>query len=253
MTFTLRQTLNSYAGMTKRNVLLFFKDKTTLLFSMLAPIIVFLLYIIFLENAYLDGLKDAAKDFGDLISLKDIDSVTNAWLLAGVLGTSAITVSLNSLQVMVKDKENKIDYDYTSSPIPSVVVILAYFTGAFLNTFIITGLILTLGLIILSLIGSLYLTFEAIILLYLVTILASASSTIIMMVVVSFFKRSSALGAFSGIISAAIGFIIGAYIPLGEFSEAVQGIMALVPGSYISCLYRNLLMRLVLYNIIINL
>ena len=242
MTFTLRQTLNSYTGMTKRNVLLFFKDKTTLLFSMLAPIIVFLLYIIFLKNAYLDGLKDASKDFGDLISLKDIDSVTNAWLLAGVLGTSAITVSLNSLQVMVKDKENKIDYDYTSSPIPSVVVILAYFTGAFLNTFIITGLILTLGLIILSLIGSLYLTFEAIILLYLVTILASASSTIIMMVVVSFFKRSSALGAFSGIISAAIGFIIGAYIPLGEFSEAVQGIMALVPGSHISCLYRNLLM-----------
>ncbi len=242
MTFTVNQLFNSYKGMTKRNVLLFFKDKTTLLFSMMAPIIVFFLYIVFLKNAYLDGLKEAVKDLNDVIDIKDVESITNAWLLAGVLGTSAITVSLNSLQVMVKDKEVKIDYDYNSSPIPSIVIILAYFTGAFINTFIITGSILTLGLILLNIIGNLYLSFTAIVLLYLVTVLGAASSTIIMMVIVSFFKRSSALGAFSGIISAAIGFIIGAYIPLGEFSKTVQGIMSLVPGSHISCLYRNLLM-----------
>ncbi len=242
MTFTVNQLFNSYKGMTKRNVLLFFKDKTTLLFSMMAPIIVFFLYIVFLKNAYLDGLKEAVKDLNDVIDIKDVESITNAWLLAGVLGTSAITVSLNSLQVMVKDKEVKIDYDYNSSPIPSIVIILAYFTGAFINTFIITGSILTLGLILLNIIGNLYLSFTAIVLLYLVTVLGAASSTIIMMVIVSFFKRSSALGAFSGIVSAAIGFIIGAYIPLSSLSDEIQGILSLVPGSHIACLYRNILM-----------
>lgn len=253
MTFTLKELANSYTGMTKRNILLFFKDKTTLIFSMLAPLIVFFLYIVFLRNTYLDGLKSSVKDLTDYINMKDVENITNAWLLAGVLGTSAITVSLNSLQVMVKDKENKIDYDYNSSPIPSVVVVLAYFTGAFVNTFIITGSILTLGIIILNLISNLYLSFTTIVLLYVVTILGAASSTIIMMVVVSFFKRSSALGAFSGIVSAAIGFIIGAYIPLGEFSTTVQGIMSLVPGSHISCLYRNLLMSGLLDHINVSL
>ena len=45
-----RKNLNSYLGMTKRNILVFFKDKTTLFFSMLAPLIVFFLYIVFLKE-----------------------------------------------------------------------------------------------------------------------------------------------------------------------------------------------------------
>ena len=238
-----RQNLNAYLGMTKRNILLFFKDKTTLFFSMLAPLIVFMLYILFLKDTYLDSLKSSLADFKEFIDMKDVDSIANAWLLAGILGTSCITVSLNSLQVMVLDKNNKIDYDYNSSPISNVVVILAYFTGAFINTFLISGGILTIGVIIINSISSLYLSFNTIILLYLVTILGSASATIIMMIVVSFFKRSSALGAFSGIVSAAIGFIIGAYIPLSSLSSEIQGILSLVPGSHIACLYRNLLMN----------
>ena len=40
----------------------------------------------------------------------------------------------------------------------------------------------------------------------------------------------------------AVGFVVGAYIPLGSFSKTVQGILSLVPGSHITCLYRNLLM-----------
>ncbi len=237
-----RQNFNAYLGMTKRNILLFFKDKTTLFFSMLAPLIVFMLYILFLKDTYLDSLKSSLGEMKEYIDMKDIDSIANAWLLAGILGSSCITVSLNSLQVMVLDKNNKIDYDYNSSPISSISVILAYFTGAFINTFMIAGGILTIGLIIINSISSLYLSFTTVILLYLVTILGSASATIIMMIIVSFFKRSSALGAFSGIVSAAIGFIIGAYIPLSSLSDEIQGILSLVPGSHIACLYRNILM-----------
>ena len=209
---------------------------------MLAPLIVFMLYILFLKDTYLDSLKSSLGEMKEYIDMKDIDSIANAWLLAGILASSCITVSLNSLQVMVLDKNNKIDYDYNSSPISNISVILAYFTGAFINTFMIAGGILTIGLIIINSISSLYLSFTTIILLYLVTILGSASATIIMMIIVSFFKRSSAIGAFSGIVSAAIGFIIGAYIPLSSLSDEIQGILSLVPGSHVACLYRNLLM-----------
>ena len=80
-----------------------------------------------------------------------------------------------------------------------------------------------------------------------------ASSTILMMIIVSFFKKSSALGAFSGIVSAAVGFVIGAYIPLGNFSNAIQGILSLVPGSHVACLYRNLLMKNLLEHIDVSL
>lgn len=248
-----RKNLNSYLGMTKRNILVFFKDKTTLFFSMLAPLIVFFLYIVFLKDTYLSSLKESLSGLEEYVLTSDIENIANSWLLAGLLGTSCITVSLNSLHVMVNDKNSKIDYDYNSSPIKGYIVVLSYFTGAFLNTFLITASILTVGLIILNSIGSLYLGFSTVILLYLVTILGCASSTILMMIIVSFFKKSSALGAFSGIVSAAVGFVIGAYIPLGNFSNAIQGILSLVPGSHVACLYRNLLMKNLLEHIDVSL
>lgn len=248
-----RKNLNSYLGMTKRNILVFFKDKTTLFFSMLAPLIVFFLYIVFLKDTYLSSLKESLTGLEEYVLASDIENIANSWLLAGLLGTSCITVSLNSLHVMVNDKNSKIDYDYNSSPIKGYIVVLSYFTGAFLNTFLITASILTVGLIILNSIGSLYLGFNTVILLYLVTILGCASSTILMMIIVSFFKKSSALGAFSGIVSAAVGFVIGAYIPLGNFSNAIQGILSLVPGSHVACLYRNLLMKNLLEHIDVSL
>lgn len=248
-----RKNLNSYLGMTKRNILVFFKDKTTLFFSMLAPLIVFFLYIVFLKDTYLSSLKESLTGLEEYVLASDIENIANSWLLAGLLGTSCITVSLNSLHVMVNDKNSKIDYDYNSSPIKGYIVVLSYFTGAFLNTFLITASILTVGLIILNSIGSLYLGFSTVILLYLVTILGCASSTILMMIIVSFFKKSSALGAFSGIVSAAVGFVIGAYIPLGNFSNAIQGILSLVPGSHVACLYRNLLMKNLLEHIDVSL
>jgi multidrug/hemolysin transport system permease protein len=220
---------------------------------MLAPLIVFFLYIVFLKHTYLSSLKESLTVLEEYVLASDIENIANSWLLAGLLGTSCITVSLNSLHVMVNDKNSKIDYDYNSSPIKGYIVVLSYFTGAFLNTFLITASILTVGLIILNSIGSLYLGFNTVILLYLVTILGCASSTILMMIIVSFFKKSSALGAFSGIVSAAVGFVIGAYIPLGNFSNAIQGILSLVPGSHVACLYRNLLMKNLLEHIDVSL
>ena len=244
-----KQNLNSYLGMTKRNVLLFFKDKTTLFFSMLAPLIVFFLYVIFLKDTYLSGLKESLNAIEGYYDAKDIESLANLWLLAGILGTASVTVALNSLQVMVRDKNLKIDYDYTSSPISGVIVILSYFTSALLNTFMITGGILTIGLGITSVMGNTYLSIGNVFMLYLLTLLGSASSVIVMMVIVSFFKKTTSLAAFSGIVSAAIGFVIGAYIPLGNFSREIQGVLSLVPGSHVACLYRNLLMNGVLEHI----
>ena len=239
---TLSQKFNAYKGMTSRNIKVFFKDKMTVFFSILAPLIVFLLYILFLKDTYLTGMKSSLESVKDLVDMKDVENIANAWLLSGILASSCITVSLNSLTVMVDDKDRKVDYDYNSSPSNGAVVVFSYFTGALVNTLFITCGVLTVGLIVLSICGSLYLTFTKILLLYLVTILGCASATLLMMVIASFFKKAGALGAFGGIVSAAVGFIIGAYVPLGNFSTGVQTTLAFVPGSQVAVLYRDILM-----------
>ena len=239
---TLSQKFNAYKGMTLRNIKVFFRDKMTVFFSILAPLIVFLLYVLFLKDAYLSGMKNSLEGVKDLIDMNDVENIANGWLLSGILASSCITVSLNSLTSMVDDKDRKVDYDYNSSPSNGPVVVLSYFTGALVNTIFITCGVLTIGLIALSLVGSLYLTVTKVLLLYLVTILGCASATLLMMVIASFFKKSGALGAFGGIVSAAVGFIIGAYVPLGNFSTTVQTALAFVPGSHVAAIYRDILM-----------
>ena len=246
---TLSQKFNAFKGMTSRNIKVFFKDKMTVFFSVLAPLIVFLLYILFLKDTYMDGIKNDLEAVKDIVNMKDVENIANAWLLSGILASSCVTVSLNSLSVMVDDKDRKVDYDYNSSPSNGPIVVFSYFTGALVNTLLITCGVLTIGLVVLSIGGSLYLTFSKVVLLYLTTILGCASATLIMMIIASFFKKAGALGAFGGIVSAAIGFIIGAYVPLGSFSKGIQTVLSFVPGSHVAALYRNLLMSGVTENV----
>ena len=249
---TLSQKFNAYKGMTYRNIKVFFKDKMTVFFSILAPLIVFLLYILFLRDTYLSSMEHSLESVSSLINMNDVENIANGWLLSGILASSCVTVSLNSLTVMVDDKDRKVDYDYNSSPSNGPIVVLSYFTGALVNTLLITCGVLTVGLIVLSIGGSLYLTVSKVLLLYLVTILGCASGTLLMMVIASFFKKAGALGAFGGIVSAAIGFIIGAYVPLGNFSNGVQTALSFVPGSHVAAIYRDILIfesKLKLYEI----
>lgn len=231
-----------FVGMTKRNVAVFLKDKTAVFFSMLAPLIIMFLYLVFLKSTYMNSINEGLKPLKDLIDFNDVDSFSNAWLLSGVLGTSCVTISLNSLAIMVEDKERKIDYDYSASPIKKEIIILSYFFGSLINTLIIGVIILSNGLIVLSIIGNLYLNLWQILYLYLILFIGCSSSTMLMMIIVAFFKKTTAFSAFSGIVSAIIGFLIGAYVPVGSLSSGVQNLASFIPGAHIAALFRNNLM-----------
>ncbi len=245
----MKRKLCSYRGMTVRNIKVYLKDKMAIVFSMLTQIIVLGLYLLFLKNNYVDEIKYSLEGFGNLVTDSDIDMLVNSWLVSGVIGTSVVTVALNSLGVMVSDRHNKISYDYTAAPVKGSTVVLSYFTGAVINTFLISAILLTAGLIFIGASGSFLYSVTDIINIYLVTALGSVSATLILMFIVSFFKKNSTLSSFSALVSATIGFIIGAYIPVSQFSESVQTAVNLVPGSHIAGLMRNILVTPAIDNI----
>lgn len=238
--------MRKYLGLTKRNLLVYFKDKQSVFFSMLTPIIVFVLYILFLRDTYVEPIEEAASELDNFITKQDINMFVNGMLLTGILGSSMITVPYNSLVTIVSDRENRIDYDILTTPISRVHIILAYFTASAISAFIMSSLIMTIGLGIMILQGSMYLTGINIIILYGITLLGSVSSTALFMIIVLFFKSTSASGAFLGILSAGTGFVIGAYIPISQFSEGIQTLCNIFPGCGMTILYRNALLNPIL-------
>ncbi|MCC8110272.1 MAG: ABC transporter permease [Ruminococcus sp.] len=160
-----------------------------------------------------------------------------------------ITVSFTALTTIVQDREQKIDYDISTTPMKQWQIILSYFTASTLTTFLISLLILGVGIFGFSLEGNLYLSIWNLFELCGITLLESISATSLFMPIMLLFSTVSASSAFFGILSAAVGFLIGAYIPLSQFSTGIQTLCNIFPGSGITILFRNILMHGVLNEI----
>ena len=238
--------MRGFLGLTKRNLLLFFKDKQSILFSLLTSMIVLALYLLFLKDTFVNAMDSAINQFPGLSSIidkNDKDMFANLILLTGILGSAMMTVPYNCLITLVKDRENKVDYDILATPLKRGQIIFSYFISAALSSVILTSMILAIGLGVIGMQGDIYFGIGEILKAFCVVALGSISATSIFMIVVLFFKSVSASGAFFGMLSAASGFIIGAYIPISQFSKAVQTVCNIFPASQITIVLRNVLIN----------
>ncbi|MCR5399715.1 MAG: ABC transporter permease [Lachnospiraceae bacterium] len=240
------------AGLTKRNLLVYFKDKQSIVFSLLTSIIVFALYLLFLKGTFvdaIDGVLDGVTILKERIDPSDIDTLVSMILLTGIVGSAMITVPFNCLTTVISDRENGVDRDILATPIKRWQIVLSYFMASSICAMIMNALILTIGLAALNISGDLHMGVADIASAYGVVALGCMSSTAIFMIVVPFFKSASAGGAFFGMLSAISGFVIGAYIPISQFSKKVQTVCNLFPGSHITIMLRNAVMNGVLSHI----
>lgn len=222
-------------------MLVFFTDKGTLFFSMLTPMIILLLYILFLKNSLLSSLKDAATGLENLVAAKDMAQFVNGLLLTGIISSALITIPYNALEIIVRDREDRVDLDMLSTPVKRFEIILSYFCAAVISAFMQAMVVLAVGIGILSMSGDMYLTALDNAKLVGAVFLGTVSSTSVFMVVMMFFKSMGTCGAFMGILSAVSGFVIGAYMPLSQFNKGIQNVCNLVPATGITVLIRNYL------------
>ena len=97
-------------SLTKRNMKVFLRDKTGVFFSLLSPLLVLLLFILFLGDLQISSVKVTLENY-DVINLFASNfskAVAYNWLIAGVLGVSCITVSFSCLAVIITDREKGI-------------------------------------------------------------------------------------------------------------------------------------------------
>ena len=238
--------MSGILGLIKRNLLLFFKDWQSILFSLLTSIIVLVLYLLFLKGTFVVAINKEMEQYPGLASMvpqKDIAMFANLFLLSGILGSAMISVPFSCITVVVKDRANKVDYDILATPMKRGQIIFAYFVSAVLSSTLLTGIILTIGLVGIRMQGNIYMNASQVVKAFSIVALGSISASAIFMIIVLFFKTVSACEAFFGILSAASGFVIGAYIPISQFSNGVQTVCNLFPASQITIMLRNILLN----------
>lgn len=221
--------------LTLRNIKLYFKDKMTFWVSLITPLILLVLFIAFLKSTYEDSILSIIQGFDLDQSL--IDAFTGGWLFSSVLATSCITVAFCS-GMMVIDKINRANIDFMVSPVKKSTLQLSYVLANLFSTFIITFVLLIVGLIYLACVGF-YITFVDILLIVFGIIITSLFGTILANIIWTFTHSQGVVSGVCTLVSALYGFICGAYMPIGAMGQGMQYFVSLLPGTYATVLFRQ--------------
>lgn len=221
--------------LTLRNIKLYFKDKMTFLVSLITPLILLVLFIAFLKSTYEDSILSIIQGFDLDQSL--IDAFTGGWLFSSVLATSCITIAFCS-GMMVIDKINRANIDFMVSPVKKSTLQLSYVLANLFSTFIITFVLLIVGLIYLACVGF-YITFVDILLIVFGIIITSLFGTILANIIWTFTHSQGVVSGVCTLVSALYGFICGAYMPISAMGQGMQYFVSLLPGTYATVLFRQ--------------
>lgn len=227
-------------SLTKRNILIFFKDKGLLLTSLITPMILLVLYATFLAKVYRDSFESTLNSFNFILENQDriIDGVVKGQLTASILAVCCITVAFCSNAIMVQDRASGVINDLCITPVRKSTLSVSYFLGTFITTLLVNFIAMSLCFIYIAFSGW-YLSFIDILLLFLDVVLLSMFGSALSCFVNNFLTSQSQIGAVSGIVSAVYGFICGAYMPIATFGKALQNILAFLPGTYGTALLKS--------------
>ena len=238
-----KRNLNIFLTLTKRHLKMIFSNKIRMFYTLMVPIIILVIYIIFLRNMELTAVEnELQKMHVDVVNnaelMHKISMVIDAWMLSGIVSISAITISLQTNSLIVEDKENGINKDFVSSPINKNILIASYFVYNFLITVFLSFLVLVTSFIFLAAYGEMYLGFTDIIIMFGTVFLTTIPTTLLTVFICIFIKTEPVLASVIAIFSAAIGFLTGAYMPISMLAKPIQYFCAFIPGTYSCSLIR---------------
>lgn len=244
--------LGVFWALTRRHLLVFMKNVPTVIFTLMVPIVILIVYALFLRNMEVSAIKSSLIQEGirvnedteeGMLFLHRVYGVADCWMISGVLAVSCITVSLNTNYIVVRDKESGIGKDLISSPIDRKLIVLSYFAFNVIVTFFINFIVYLICLIYLAAYGAYMISLSDFFAIIGVLLLSTMSASEITYFICSFIQTESVLSPVVAVFSAAVGFLIGAYLPANMIPKSIGYVTSFFPGTYSAGLLRNYFMK----------
>jgi len=221
--------------LTKRILLLFFRDKANVFFSLLAVFIIIGLYVLFLGNLMEEDLQlalgiDAAK----------ASLIAASLMLAGMAAVVSLTSCLGALGISIADKQNAAK-DFLTSPVSRGKITAGYLLGSGAVGLMMTviALIFIMSYIVAK--GGSWPNALDCARLLLTAVLSVLCGNALVFFLCLFAKSLNAFTAISTVIGTLIGFLMGIYIPIGSFPAAVQWVIKCFPMTHAASMFRQVL------------
>lgn len=218
----------------ERNLKLYLRDRMGVFFSFLSVFLVLLLYALFLGDNMVSNVEASVGG-----QIPGIDALVNAWLLAGIVMLSTVTVPLSAAGVFIEDKERRILDDFYTAPVNRNRLILAYLLSSIIITSFMTFVNFSLGQAYMVFQGFELLPFIAMIQIIGLIVLSSFTFSSFFFLLTFFFSTSRSYGSLGTIVGTLVGFFGGIYVPIGVLAPSIQWMMNLVPIAHGVTLFRQ--------------
>ncbi len=217
----------------KRNLLIYFRNPSSVFFSLLGALINFVIYIVFLKKSLSSSwevLGDSGKEALDL------------WLIAGLLVITGITTSLSGVASLVRDRERDVHKDLLMSGLSRFKIYLSYIFSAVLIAFLMEIIVGIVMVAYFTVVDEISFPWETLPMVLLILLVSALLTTQINFVLVYWVQKSDALDKIGTIVGSLSAFLVGTYIPLGSLPQASQTVIKCFPPTYLASLMRKVLL-----------
>lgn len=221
-----------------RNLKLFVRDKALVFFSFLSVIIILGLYVLFLGEIQIANIRESIG-----IDIPEINALVYAWMLPGLIAVASMTLSLGNMGRLVDDAQDENLNDFLVSPLKRWQLILSYLLSSITITSVISIIMFILSILIVKLKGGPWLNIEQIIQSLGVMILLIISSALLSLYIASWVKTQNSYGVVNSMVGTFIGFVTGAYMPMGIMPIFVQNMFNILPVSLGTSLLRQIYLK----------
>lgn len=223
--------MNALWKLSKRNFTLFFRDRSSILFSLLSSAILLIVFLVFLNKAYSNPELEKL--------LPGFSVIFQQWLMAGTLYTTTFSSALNAMGQYPNDQALKISSDLMVTPIKRGTVVASYILGSTLTTFAMSSIIFVLTLINVFLRAGNLPALSDIALVLLAIAVSSVFHTAFAFFLATFTKTARSYGSLGLVFHSISGFLAAIYIPIGDLSETVQKVFGFSPFFHAASLLRK--------------
>jgi multidrug/hemolysin transport system permease protein len=221
--------------LSRRNLRIFFRDRAGVFFSLLSPLILVGLYTLFLGNLQVQSLTTQFPNADGA----SIQAFVDSWVFAGITMITTLTTGLAALSVFVEDSASGRFKDFLVSPIRRSSLILGYMISSFTVAILMTLVLVAVSQGYTAIRGNAVMTPSELLACVGYVALSAAGFSALSGFVATFLRSNGAFAALNTIVGTVIGFLAGAYIPVGVFPNGVVNVMNALPFAQSAMLLRQ--------------
>jgi len=219
----------------RRNLRLFMRDRAGVFFSMLSPLILIGLYVLFLGNLQAQSIQEEYPG----VPSDHVTAFVTSWVFAGIAMITTLTAALASIAAFVDDGSTGRFQDFLVSPVRRWQLVVGYMASAFVVSAVMSVVVVVVGQVYLGAVFGAAMSWTSFLEAVGYVVLSSAVFSAFCAFIVSFVRTNSAFGALSAIVGTLVGFLAGAYIPPGVLPSGAVNVMNALPFAESAMLIRR--------------